>query len=130
MKSKKYNNDITATVIGKGIRLESALLSGQGIIRIDGEYCGDISVDGELMLEQSGNINGNIDVKIAYISGTVTGNVKCSDLLHIMSTGKITGDIECEAMLVDEGAVFIGYSKMNDRKPEPVHTLNTLGLDE
>jgi cytoskeletal protein CcmA (bactofilin family) len=45
----------------------------------------------------------------------VNGNVKCSDLLHITSTGKITGDIECEAILMDEGALFIGQCKMNER---------------
>ena len=113
---KKNSGDSYApnqiTVIGKGMKIESNLLSGNGIVRIAGEYYGEIFMDGELVLEKPGYINGNINVKIAYISGCVEGNIKCSDLLHITSTGKIAGDIECEAVLMDEGAVFTGYSKM------------------
>ena len=125
-KSKKDVGEPAVTTIGKGIRLEAGLLSGNGIVRIEGEYYGEISVNGELILEKSGYVNGNINVKIAYISGTVSGNIKCADFLHITPTGKINGDIECEAMLMDEGAVFIGYSKMNERKPELIVEL----LDE
>jgi len=110
----------TVTVIAQGMRIEANLLSGNGIVRIEGEYYGEVYIDGELVLEKSGYINGNINVKIAYISGNVTGNVKCSDLLHITSTGKVIGDIECEAVLMDEGAVFIGYSKMTERNPDPL----------
>ena len=117
--SKKdiYETD-AATIIGKGMRIEANLLSGSGIVKIEGEYYGEVYIDGELILEKSGCINGNIKVKIAYISGSITGNIKCSDLLHITSTGKITGDIESSAILMDEGAIFIGYSRMSERLNE------------
>ena len=132
---KKYiniNNNINetepVTVISKGMKIAADLLSGDGIVRIEGEYHGEIYMDGELFVEKSGYVNGNINVRIAYISGSVTGNIKCSDLLHVTSTGKINGDIECEAILMDEGAVFIGYSrmsekmngKMNEKNPDPL----------
>jgi len=123
MRLKKNNGGNSTTVVGKGMKIEAKLLSGSGIVRIEGDYIGEVNTDGELVLEKSGYINGNISVKIAYISGIVEGNVKCADLLHIMSTGKITGDIECEAMLIDEGGVFIGYSKMSDRNINPLNGL-------
>ena len=119
---KKYSGNSyqtnQITVISKGMRIESNLLSGSGIVRIEGEYYGEVFIDGELVLEKSGYINGNVNVKIAYISGCVEGNIKCADLLHITSTGKITGNIECEAVLMDEGALFIGYSTMKERSPD------------
>ena len=121
LKSKKNTGEnYSGTVIGQGIRIEAKLLSGNGTVRIDGEYHGEVYIDGVLIVEKSGIVNGNINVKIAYIYGTVAGNVKCSDLLHITSTGKITGDIECEAILMDEGAVFIGRCKMNERREQEV----------
>ena len=118
--SKKYTDEVVSLVLGKGMRIEAKMISGTGIVRIDGEYYGEVYVDGDLVLGKTGYINGNINVKIAYISGTVAGNVKCADLLHITSTGKINGDIECEAILIDEGGLFTGYSKMNDRSPDPL----------
>ena len=128
--SKKYPKNLydssQITIIGQGIRIESNLLSGSGIVKIEGEYYGEVFIDGELILEKSGYINGNINVKIAYISGCVEGNIKCSDLLHITSTGKIAGDIECEAVLMDEGAVFIGYSRMKEHNRDDTDTLGLI----
>jgi cytoskeletal protein CcmA (bactofilin family) len=124
-KDKNKNKDEASTVIGKGTKIEAAMLTGSGVIRIEGEYCGEAQIDGDLILTRSGHINGNISVNGAYISGSVTGNVKCGDILHITSTGKISGDIECDAVLMDEGAVFIGYSKMSERERD-----DPLGLDE
>ena len=112
---KKYTENASA-VIGKGIRIDAELLGGNGIVRIEGEYYGNIKIDGELIVEKAGQIYGNIITGSAYISGSIIGNIKCADLLHIKTTGKIKGDLECEAILMDEGALFMGYSKMNERE--------------
>ena len=121
LKKNAGEND-AVTILGKGMKIEAKLLSGNGIVRIEGEYYGELRIDGDIVLAKSGYINGDMEATAAYISGRVNGNIKCSDILHIKSTGKINGDIECEAILMDEGAVFIGHSKMSDRDP--------LGLEE
>ncbi|MCL2099616.1 MAG: polymer-forming cytoskeletal protein [Oscillospiraceae bacterium] len=107
------------TVLGKGMRMDATMLAGEGVVQIEGEFHGEVDINGELVLEKSGYVNGNIKTNIASISGNVTGNIKCSELLHITQTGKIKGDIECTTILMDKGAVFIGYSKMADTEPEP-----------
>jgi cytoskeletal protein CcmA (bactofilin family) len=107
------------TILGKGMRMDATLLVGQGIVQIEGEFHGEVDVNGELILEKSGYVNGNIKTNVASISGNITGNIKCSELLHITNTGKIKGDIECNTILMDKGAIFIGYSKMDDHEPEP-----------
>ena len=116
---KRYTSESAAVIIGKGMKIHGELISGKGIVRIDGEYLGDIKIDGELMLEKSGHIRGNVTANSAYISGSITGNISCSHLLHIKTTGKLRGDIECDAVLMDEGALFIGCSLMNERAQEP-----------
>ena len=115
---KKRSEDQTVTLIGKGIRITAATLQGAGTVRIEGEYHGNININGELMLEKSGQITGNTEASVAHVSGSITGDVKCADLLHIKTTGRIKGNIECDAIMMDEGAVFIGYSKMGERVPE------------
>ena len=123
---KKRIEEPAVTLIGKGMSVKADLMSGKGIIKIEGEYHGDINIDGELIIAESGNINGSVSVNIAYISGSITGDIICSDLLHIKTTGRIKGDIACGAVLMDEGAVFIGYSNM----PEPAREPDPLGILE
>ena len=121
---KNFYDSESVTIIGQGMKIDANLLNGCGVVRVEGQYEGGINIDGDLILEKSGCIFGNVKVKVAYISGSITGNVKCSELLHITSTGKITGDIESKEVLMDAGAVFIGYSKMTERIVDP------LGLEE
>ena len=127
---RKKHSENVPSLISKGIRLEAELLSGKGTVRIEGEYFGDIMIDGELMLEQSGHVCGNVIAKAAYISGSISGNINCSELLHIKTNGKVKGDIECQAVLMDEGAVFIGYSKMFEQAPEPADLLGVQTMIE
>jgi len=103
------------TLLGQGMRMEATVLVGKGIVQIEGEFHGEVNIEGSLVLTNTGNIYGNTKVNVAYISGNITGNIYCSELLHIMATGKIKGDIECDAILMDEGAIFNGTCKMNDQ---------------
>ena len=123
---KKYTEEPAYVIIGKGMRVNAELISGKGIVRIEGEYFGDIETEGAFILEKSGQVCGNITVNSAYIAGSIAGNISCFDLLHIKTTGKVKGDIECDAILMDEGALFIGYSKMNERPPEA----DSLGIQD
>ena len=119
MKSKLNKKDATdeadITVIAESTRIDDAVMNTKGIVKIEGEYHGNISVDGQLIVGESGYISGHVNASSVDIYGSITGNVVCSDWLHIKATGTIKGDITCNAILMDEGAVFIGYSNMKDR---------------
>ena len=120
MKKKYYQESAAAVIIiGKGMRVDAELISGKGTVRIEGEYFGEIKIEGDLIIEKSGQVYGNVSTGSAYISGSIAGNIRCADLLHIKTTGTLKGDIECAAVLMDEGAVFIGYSRMKEIAPEP-----------
>ena len=109
------SNAADITVIAENTRIDDAVMNAKGTVKIDGEYHGDINVDGELIVGATGYICGHVNASSADIYGNITGNVVCGDWLHIKATGIIKGDITCDAILVDEGAVFIGYSNMKDR---------------
>ena len=119
MKSKLNKKDAAdeadITVIAESTRIDDAVMNTKGIVKIEGEYHGNISIDGELIVGESGYISGHVNANSADIYGNIIGNVICSDWLHIKATGTIKGDITCDAILMDEGAVFIGYSNMKER---------------
>jgi cytoskeletal protein CcmA (bactofilin family) len=116
-KDNKKDDSEKETVLGEGVKLKAATMTGTGYVCIKGEYCGDIVLDGELEIMKTGKVTGNIQATCVFISGSVEGNIICTDLLHIRDGGKITGDIDCVAVLMDEGSYFVGYSKMKDRDP-------------
>ena len=109
----------TGTVIGKSVTLHIARMvcSDTEAIRIDGTINGDIEIAGVLLLSDTGHINGNITAGYTRIAGKVVGNIKCRNALHLASTAHIVGDITTAALIIDDGAVFMGACQTHIEMP-------------
>ena len=101
----------TGSLIGRGLNIQAALITGTESVRVDGAVVGNIDLDGALHLSETGYIEGDLRVSSARISGQVSGNVFCHSLLHLASTAKINGDINTVSIIVDEGASIRGRCK-------------------
>ena len=106
------SGEITSTIIGEGMKIENAILTGTNAIRIDGWFIGKIDIESNLILGESGKIEGDINVKNALIAGSIQGNITSSESVHLSSTARLTGNIGTNALIIDEGAIFNGKCKM------------------
>ena len=105
--------EVPGTVIGKGITLEAALLTGQESVRIDGVFLGDVNLDGSLILGETGSIEGAVRAKYIIAAGQVRGNIE-SDTLHVSTTARIDGDIKTNSIIVDEGGQLNGRYQVGE----------------
>lgn len=115
---KKNQNNID-TLIGKNTKL-SGKIEATGAIRVDGEIDGDIIADGNITIGIDGKITGNLEGSSIFISGTVYGNIKCSDYLRLGNTAKLIGDVEVKTLIIDENAIFEGKCKMESMSNDTV----------
>lgn len=90
-------------IIGKNTTFKGEI-NIDGATRIDGRIEGTVCVNNDMFIGETGHIEGEIKVINATISGTIVGNIKCSNRLELLSTSSISGDIECGALIVAEGA--------------------------
>lgn len=81
--------------------------------RIDGKFTGTIMSDGDLIIGEGGEIEGDLHVGQVFISGTVRGTVRAVRKIRITSTGKVFADLDTPVLAVDEGAFFQGQSSMS-----------------
>lgn len=127
---KKSEYDGFSTVIAKGVKVEGATLTGVGMVRIDGEFLGEMDIDGEVILGESGTFEGNIHSKSALVAGKVLGNLFVVGSVHLTSTSEINGNIEATSLVIDEGASFSGNSKMRGRNNnvEPINILKDVDI--
>ena len=105
--------EVPGTIIGKGITLESALLTGKESVRIDGILLGDIDLDGSLILGETGSVEGTIRAKYIIVAGIVRGNIE-SETLHVSATARINGDIKSNSIIVDEGGQLNGRYQVGE----------------
>jgi len=112
--------DAPSTIIGKGVYIEAARMTGNESVRIDGIFKGNIEIDGSLVLGDSGSITGDVHASYFLAAGEINGDVVCDTQLHFASTCKVSGDVQASSLIVDEGAQVSGRYIVSGRKNEPV----------
>jgi cytoskeletal protein CcmA (bactofilin family) len=83
-----------------------------GDIRIDGVLEGNINTRGKLVVGETGRIKGNTICKNADVLGVVEGKTDVSDFLVLRATSRIVGDATMARLLIEVGAMFVGYCNM------------------
>lgn len=107
-------NQICA-IIEEGCKFEGNL-SFNGLVRIAGNVTGSIFSNDTLVISEGAIINADINANIILISGTVKGNIKATSRVEIRKPARFEGTITSPSLIVEEGVIFHGITKMKDKK--------------
>jgi cytoskeletal protein CcmA (bactofilin family) len=109
------NGDRGITFLGKDTRFEGKLRF-QGTMRIDGHFKGEVSAQGNLIVGESALIEGDLKVSYASVSGEVHGNITAEQRVDLHAPSKVFGNIQSPAVVMEEGVIFEGTTKMYQAK--------------
>jgi len=101
----------TTTILGKGTTFEGKLVF-HGAIRVDGQFKGEIISDGTLIVGDEGMIEADMHVSYVVVSGEVHGNIIADQRVDLKAPGKVFGNIEAPVVVIDEGVIFEGTTRM------------------
>jgi cytoskeletal protein CcmA (bactofilin family) len=107
-------NEICA-IIEEGCKFEGNL-SFSGIVRIAGVVNGSVFSNDTLIISEGAIINADINANVVIISGSVKGNVKASSRVEIRRPARFEGTVVSPSLVVEEGVIFHGVTKMKDKK--------------
>jgi cytoskeletal protein CcmA (bactofilin family) len=65
-----------------------------------------------LIVGSGGQVDANIEVAVATIQGTVNGDIVATQRIELGRAGKLSGNIQTPSLMIEQGAVFEGSSKM------------------
>jgi cytoskeletal protein CcmA (bactofilin family) len=117
------SHDEVETVVGPSVHVEGDFAS-EGNILVKGIVSGNVKTSRRLTVEEGAKIFANVKAGAAFISGEIQGNVKTDKTLELTSTARIAGDIHCDILVVEAGALIHGKVTMKgikaelDEKPE------------
>ena len=80
--------------------------------RIDARFTGNVVSDGELIVGERGDVDGEIRVCRVYVSGTVRGALRASERVVITAAGKVLADVYTPSLTIEDGAFFEGRCSM------------------
>ena len=113
-----YIQQEVGSVLAEGLTFKGGSLSGVGKITINCYFVGDISTNDLVVIEEAGNILGNIESQSIIIKGNVKGNIEVVEDVHIRSGGVLNGNIKCATLEISTGAAFSGECNMTSSKKE------------
>lgn len=105
----EYNR--VTTLLDKDCAMEGVLRS-KGTVRIDGEFKGELYIDGNLFVGETGKIVGKIQANNLLIAGAVQGDVSSAEQLRIVAGGSLYGDVSVKSFILDENSIFQGHCQM------------------
>ena len=105
------------TFLGQGIEADGKL-TFDGTLRIDGHYKGEIVSSGNLIVGEEGLVEADIQISYIVIQGEIHGNIIADQRVDIRSPAKVFGNIEAPTVIIDEGAIFEGQTRMYRAKEQ------------
>lgn len=103
-----------SAIIEEGCKFEGNL-SFNGVARIAGVVNGSVFSNDTVIVSEGAIINADINANVIIIAGVVKGNVNASSRVEIIKPARFEGTITAPSLIVEEGVIFHGTTKMRDK---------------
>jgi cytoskeletal protein CcmA (bactofilin family) len=102
------------TVVGEHAKMEGKFEIADSI-QIECEIGGELQVGGKLVIGEKGVVNANVQTVDAIIMGHYDGNMVASGNVEIAATGRVSGNIQTDSLVISKGGFFNGnVTKINE----------------
>ncbi len=83
--------------------------------RLDGRVEGRIQSSAELLIGETGSVDGEIDVARCVIGGEVRGTIRAVEQVFLHASAKVWAEIQTPALVMEEGAFLEGKVVMDKK---------------
>jgi cytoskeletal protein CcmA (bactofilin family) len=112
IRGKEDNGGIDA-FLGKNTTFKGTLIF-DGLVRVDGNFEGNIKTNDTLVIANSGNVKADIEAGLVKISGKFDGTVTAKTKVELYKPANVTGTIRAAAVQMEEGVIFNGSLEMGE----------------
>ncbi len=89
-------------------------LAFEETFRIDGRFEGKILSGSELILGDSAEVKGEIEVGRLSVNGTLKGTVRARERIELHARARVEASLTTPILKIEEGARFEGSCRMGD----------------
>ena len=107
----RRDNDTLNGFVDSGCAIRGEL-EFENAFRVDGRLEGTVRSKSELLIGETGEIEGEIEVARCVVGGVVRGAIRASASVVLHSTARVFADIHTPALVMEEGAFLEGRVDM------------------
>lgn len=120
----------SVSYIGPTVHFKGEIAAHESLI-IEGEFEGIVRQHSKnFTVGKQGRVHGEIHAKTVDVRGRVEGDVYGEELVHLFSTATVIGTLNCERILMDDGADFNGTVDMTGEIAKPAKTKLTIAEND
>lgn len=115
--------EANVTVLGADTHIKGEMTFA-GNARLLGTFEGRIVTKGDLHVADSAACKASLEAARIIVDGTVEGDIVAHDRVELNATAQVTGNLTAHALVVSEGASFVGHCKVG---PEAIEEKKATG---
>ena len=92
----------------------SGELEFEETFRIDGKFEGKIRSGSELILGDTAEVTGEIEVGRLSVNGRLKGTVRARERVELHARARVEADLTTPVLKIEEGALFEGSCRMGE----------------
>jgi cytoskeletal protein CcmA (bactofilin family) len=101
-------SDANEARIGGAARVRGRI-QGEGNLLIEGQVEGNVNLRGDLTIAEGATVTSEaITAHAVLIAGSLEGNVTASGSVRLAAGARVRGDVQSNAVTIDDGARFTG----------------------
>lgn len=104
-------NSASTSIVEQGCDLEGRV-TFVGTLVLNGKFQGEIRSSGTLLIGETAEIQGDVQVGVLIVSGQVSGSIIANERVELKATARLSGDIATPVLVLEEGGIFDGHCKM------------------
>ena len=110
-----YNDREIRAFLENGCEFEGKL-QFSGVVRLNGKFKGEIESNDTLIIGETAEVEGTLNVGAIIIGGKVNGEIHAKHRAEILSTGFVNGNLVSPALITHEGAQIVGQFRVKSTK--------------
>lgn len=97
-----------AACISQGIRIKGEVIGKEDLF-VDGQVEGKLELAGSVVtVGPNGKVKADITAREVVVRGHVDGKIQGMERVQLWNTGRVTGEVVCERLAIEDGAVLRG----------------------
>ncbi len=96
------------TTIGPTVRIRGRV-TGTADLEIEGFVEGEVTLEGELTIGESGRVGANVRARTVIVRGAIRGDVQADDVVRLEAGARVVGDVRAPRVSIAPGAKVRGF---------------------
>lgn len=99
------------TIIADDVEINGSIKCTGGV-KLGGKLTGDLTCSGDVLVEKTASVKGNLAVNSVVVLGQVRGNIVARERIELKGNARVAGDIKGKRLIVEDGVSLAGKTEI------------------